>query len=132
MISAPGHDPSEKDNEEQKQEIIKIELITGDRAEALMQFCREHIGLGGEMESVGLETLRPLPAPPDVQRQYWEGIFKIVELIKDTGRVEMGRELYDMFQQCAKIQGTELEKILAIIIFQEKEGKRIVIENLLK
>lgn len=121
----------QNENKGEIEEIVTIELLTGNREEALRQYCTKVLGTGDDVSLNRLEDLPPLPAPSHIQKQYLEGIFKMADYIMKYGKVEMPRELYDIFRRCAEIQGTILEKIVATIIFQRGHGESVEITRFL-
>lgn len=112
-------------NKEQLTEMIKIEFIQGQDAEELQKYCEDILGGEGKTESISFDDLAELPAPQEVKKQYFEGLFKMADSIIKYGKTEMPRELYDVFQKCAQIQGSTVKKILATLILQKRKGEKI-------
>lgn len=110
--------------------IVQIKFIsfgTGDKVQAMKDFCKRVLGSEGKTTLHKIEDLPPLPASPYIQQQYYAGIFRMADSIIQTGEVKMEAEVYDMFRECAEMQGTTLERIIAIILLQKQEGKPIEI-----
>ncbi len=108
--------------------MIRIEFIQGQDAENLKKYCEEVLSAGGnKAEGISFDDLPELPAPAEIKKQYLEGLFKMADSIIKYGKTEMPRELYDIFQRCAAIQGSTVEKILATLILQKQRGEKIEI-----